>query len=187
MDSVFGLLGQILEALFSVVPRLCIIRATHNAIKWRHGKIPIACGPGLMIYWPLVTEVELLVVARQPLNLPTQSLMTKDKHQVVVGAVVVYRISDIVKAIGERNWDVESTVGDITQVAIVEEITRRNLDDLLKGVSEGKDSDLNRALTQNCRDQLRQFGVYVARCGLTDFSTCRVYKVLGNDIMRNTP
>lgn len=181
MDSIFGLLGQILEGLFSVVPRLVIIRATHNGVKWRHGKEPLPVKPGLTVYWPLVTEMEMLVVARQTLNLPTQVLMTRDKKQVVVGAFVVYKIADIVQAIGERNWDVETTVADITQAAIVEEITRRDLDDLLAGVAGGKESELNKALTANCKSELRQFGVYINRAGLTDFSTCRVHKVLGAD------
>ena len=170
--------------MLSVIPRLVIVRATHNAVKWRHGKHPIDVKPGLTFYWPLVTEMEMMVVARQTINLPTQVLMTRDKKQVVVGAFIVYKISDIVQAIGERNWDVESTVADITQAAIVEEIMGRDLDDLLAGISGGKKSELNKALTANCCGELRQFGVHVGRAGLTDFSTCRVHKVLGGDITR---
>ena len=181
MESIFGLLGQILDGILSVIPRLVVVRATHHAVKWRNGKEPIPVKPGLTVYWPLVTEMEMLVVARQTLNLSTQVLMTRDKKQVVVGAFVVYKISDIVQAIGERNWDVESTVADITQAAIVEEITSRDLDDLLVGISGGRESELNKALTHNCRGELRQFGVYINRAGLTDFSTCKVHKVLGAD------
>ena len=184
MESIFGLIGQFLDGILSIIPRLVIIRATHNAVKWRHGKHPIAVPPGLTIYWPLVTEMEMMVVARQTLNLPTQVLMTRDKKQVVVGAFIVYKISDIVQAIGERNWDVESTVADITQAAIVEEIMGRDLDDLLAGISGGKKSERNKALTANCCAELRQFGVHVGRAGLTDFATCRVHKVLGGDITR---
>lgn len=184
MESLLGLLGEVVDAIFSVIPRRIIIRATHQGVKWRYGKIPIAVGPGIEWYWPLVTEMDLMVVARQTLNLPTQVLMTRDKKQVVVGAFIVYKISDIVQAIGERNWDVESTVADITQAAIVEEIMSRDLDDLLAGISEGKNSELNKALTANCKTELRQFGVHVGRAGLTDFATCRVHKVLGGDITR---
>lgn len=184
MESIFGLLGQILESILSVVPRLVIIRATHQGLKWRYGKHAIAVDPGLSFYWPLVTDMEQYVVARQTLNLPTQVLMTRDKKQVVVGAFIVYKISDIVQAIGERNWHVDATVADITQAAIVEEIMGRDLDDLLAGISGGKNSELNKALTANCKGELRQFGVGVGRAGLTDFSTCRVHKVLGGDITR---
>jgi regulator of protease activity HflC (stomatin/prohibitin superfamily) len=186
VESLFGLLGGILDFFLSIFPRLVIIRATHHGVKWRHGKEPLAVEPGLAWYWPLVTEMELQVVARQTLNLQTQVLMTRDRKQVVVGAFVVYKISDVVQAIGERNWDVESTVADITQAAIVEEIMGRNLDDLLAGASDGKSSELNKALTANCQKELRQFGVHVGRAGLTDFSTCKVHKVLGGDITQMT-
>lgn len=181
MEPIFGLFSQVLEAMLSVVPRLTIIRATHNAVKWKRGKHPRPVKPGLTMWWPLITEMDQIVVARQTLNLPTQTLMTRDKKQIIVGAFVVYNIKDAVQAIGERNWDVESTVGDITQAAIVEEITKRTLDDLLTGISGGRESELNRELTENCRGQLRQFGVHVGRCGLTDFSTTRVYRLIGND------
>jgi regulator of protease activity HflC (stomatin/prohibitin superfamily) len=184
VESLFGLLGGMLDALFSIIPRLVIIRATHRAVKWRAGKTPIDVGPGLDWYWPLITEMVTMVVARQTLNLPTQVLMTRDKKQVVVGAFIVYKISDIVQAIGERNWDVDSTIADITQAAIVEEIMSRDLDGLLAGISGGKTSELNKAITANCRSELRQFGVWVGRAGLTDFATCKVHKVLGGDITR---
>lgn len=179
MESVFTLLGQVLEAILSILPRLTIVRATHNAVKWRRGKKSIAVPPGLTIYWPLITDIDWLVVARQTLNLPSQVLMTKDKHQVVAGAFIVYSIKDIIQAIGERNWDVDSTISDITQAAVVEVITSMTLDDILTGISGGKDSDFNQTLTKTCAIQLRQFGVHVMRAGLTDFSTCRVYKLIG--------
>jgi hypothetical protein len=60
-------------------------------------------------------------------------------------------------------------------MAIVEVIARTSLDDLLAGVS---DSTINRQLTHACRRRLRQFGVYVGRCAVTDFSACRVYKLI---------
>lgn len=181
MDSIFGLFGRILEAVLSFVPRLVIIRATHNAVKWKRGKNPCPVSAGLTVYWPLITDMDQIVVARQTLNLPTQTLMTSDQKQVIVGAFVVYSVKDVVQAIGERNWDVESTIGDIAQAAIVEELTKRTLDDLLAGISGGRGSKLNKELKKNCLQQLRPFGVHVERCGLTDFSTTRVYRLIGND------
>lgn len=185
METAFGWLGQIFEALLQFIPRLIIVRNTHQAVKWKMGGkvVPIEKGRRTW-YWPLVTDVETIVVARQTINLATQCLMTSDQKQVVAGGFVVYHINDVVQAIGERNWDVESTVGDISMAAIVEEVMQHELDDLLESISLGMQGDFNKKLTDNCRKQLRQFGVYVDRAGLTDFSTCRVYKVLGADMSR---
>ncbi len=183
METAFGWLGQIFEALLQFIPRLAIIRNTHQAVKWKLGGRVVAIAKGRRTwYWPLVTDLETIVVARQTLNLATQCLMTKDQKQVVAGGFVVYQINDVVQAIGERNWDVESTVGDISMAAIVEEVMQQCLDDLLKEIAAGFAGKFNERLTENCREQLLQFGVYVDRAGLTDFSTCRVYKVLGADI-----
>ena len=185
METAFGWLGQIFEAILQFIPRLVIVRNTHQAVKWKTRGRVVAIERGRRTwYWPLVTEIETIVIARQTLNLATQCLMTKDQKQVVAGGFIVYHINDVLQAIGERNWDVESTVGDISMAAIVEEIMQKNLDDLLIQVAAGFSGEFNKRLTESCRRQLRQFGVYVDRAGLTDFSICRVYKVLGSDMTR---
>jgi regulator of protease activity HflC (stomatin/prohibitin superfamily) len=183
METAFGWLGQIFEAMLQFIPRLVIVRNTHQAVKWKPGGkvVPIAQGRRTW-YWPWLTEIDTIVVARQTLNLATQCLMTSDHKTIVVGGFIVYHINDVVKAIGERNWDVESTVSDITMSAILESVMQEELDYLMSSVAEGIDGEFNKALTDNSRKQLRQFGVYVDRAGLTDFSTCRVHKILGSDI-----
>lgn len=173
----FAWIGQIVEALGSLIPRIVLIRATHRGVRWRRGKVVKQMSPGLHIYWPIITDVEQIVVARQTLNLPTQVLMTKDRHQIVVGCLVVYRIRDVVLAIGERNYDVDSTVSDVTQAAIVEVCSTRTLDQLQDGISW----EVEKALTRTTRKRLRQFGVYVQRCAVTDFSCCRTYKLITNE------
>lgn len=58
-----------------------------------------AMAPGLHFYWPLTTEVEVLVTARQTLAVPDQVMTTKDGKKIVVKTLVVYKIRDIVHAI----------------------------------------------------------------------------------------
>ena len=182
METAFSWIGQIFEGLLQFIPRLIICRNTHAGVKWKLGGKSVSIKSGSrVVYWPLLTEVELIVVARQTANFSTQVLMTNDEKQVVAGAFVVYHIIDVVQAIGERNWDVESTVADITMAAIVEEIMQRSLDDLREQIAEGAEGEFCRSLTENCRKQLRQYGVRVDRAGLTDFSTCKVYRMMGND------
>ncbi len=178
MESLFGLLGQFFEAVLSVIPRLVIVRATHKAVKWRHGKTPIAVNSGLTMYWPLVTEIDQQVVARQVINLPTQHLCTSDDVPVAVGGFVVYTIKDIVLAIGEKNFDVDDTVSDLARAALVEEITSLTYKDLREGLSGGRESDLYESLTQNLHEQLQEFGVSVERAGLIEFAKCRVIRLL---------
>jgi len=172
----FDWINDLIQALFSFIPRPLIIRATHGGVKWRWGSHVIELKPGVTIWWPLTTEVCTLVTARQTYNSPTQALMTKDKREVVAGGVIVYSIKDVLQAIGKRNWDVDTTVNDMTQAAIVEVVTKHTLDDLLANLC----GDIATSLTRTCRKELRQFGVYVHRAAVTDFSTCRAYNMMGS-------
>jgi len=175
METAFAWLGQIFDALLSFVPRILIVRATHGGVRWRHGSKVIPMFPGLHVYWPLVTEIEIIVTARQTLALPKQVLTTKDHKKIVIGTVVVYKIRDVVQAVGRTNWDVDTTINDITQAAVVSVIARHTLQELLDMVA--KDT-LNDALSEATRKELRQFGVFISRCKLTDFADCRVYKLV---------
>ena len=179
MDAALGWLGQVVEALLQFIPQLKIIRATHEGVRWKRGKFLCRMKSGLHIWWPLVTEIEEIVVARQTLNMSVQTLETKDHKQVIAEGFVVYRIHDVVKAIGKRNFDVDSTICDIAQAAIVEFVMSHSLSELKEGIAD-RDSDLSRKLTTDCRKQLRQFGVSIQRCGFTDFSTTKVYRMIGN-------
>jgi len=178
METAFAWLGQIFEAILRFIPRVLIVRATHGGVKWRHGHKVKPMLAGLHVYWPLVTEVEVIVTARQTLNLPTQVLTTRDNKKVVVGTVVVYRIRDVVHAIGRVNWDVDTTINDITQAAVVSVIAQHTLQDLLDMIAADKLNDL---LTAATRRELRQFGVFVSRCKLVDFADCKVFKLVTND------
>lgn len=156
------------------------MRNTFQGVKWRLGGEIVAVPPGSRTwYWPIITDFEQRVCARQPVKLPPQVLMTRDKKPVTVRGLVVYSISDIIRAIGERNWDVDSTVCDISMAIIVENIMCHTLDELLDGVSEGINGEFSKQLTNMCQDKLDEYGVAVENLVITDFSTCKVYKIMG--------
>lgn len=175
MENAFAWLGQIFDAILQFFPRRIIVRATHGGVKWRWRGEPVELKPGVRWYWPLLSDVETHVTARQTVNTRTQALVTKDDKQVSAGGVVIYSISDITQAIGKLNWMPDDTVGDIAQAAIVQVITSLTYQEIKDGVSE----KVEEALTLRCRKQLRQYGVYVHRAALTDFSPCNTFNLLG--------
>ena len=119
MESAFAWLGQLVETLYRFIPHILIIRATHGGVSWVRGKHIKLLAPGLHLWWPLTTEVEVIVTARQTLAIPDQVMATKDGKKVVVKTLVVYKIPDPVRAIGKLNWDVDTTINDLTQSAVV--------------------------------------------------------------------
>ena len=122
----------------------------------------------------MISDIEVVPVARQTLGLTMQTLTTSDSKSIAVAGVVVYSINDILKAIGERNFDVDDTLAEISKAAIVAVINGWSLGDL-----SGDVPGIEKDLTKECRKQLRPFGVYVHRAALTDFTVCRPISLLG--------
>jgi regulator of protease activity HflC (stomatin/prohibitin superfamily) len=175
MESAFAWLNQLFQAIYQFFPRILIVRATHGAVKWVRGKKVVALGPGLHFYWPLTTDVEVIVTARQTLAIPDQVMTTKDAKKVVVKTLVVYRIPDVVRAIGKLNWDVDTTINDLTQSAVIRVIATHTSEEIMQGIAG---ESLTTTLTHEVRKELRQFGVHVNRCKLVDYSECKVFKLL---------
>lgn len=175
METAFSWLGQMMEWLGKLIPRIIIVKRTHGGVKYVHGHKVVRLDPGLHFYWPIVTEVELHPVARQSVNLPTQVIMTKDRVSFVVGVVSVYEIHDIV-AVLSRNWDTDGTVLDITQTAVVEVCAGMTSDELIDKIK----TEVKMALTKTTRHFLKPYGIRVKKCAVTDFSICKVFKLVGD-------
>ena len=175
MESAFAWLGQLFETVYKFIPHILIIRATHGGVAWKRGKHVRLLVPGLHLWWPLTTEVEVIVTARQTLAIPDQVMVTKDGKKVVVKTLVVYRIPDPVRAIGKLNWDCDTTINDLTQSAVVRVVATHDYDEIMAGI---RDESLTKTLTKETRRELRQFGVHVTRCKLVDFADCKVFKLL---------
>ena len=92
--------------------------------------------------------------------------------------MVIYKIKDVVRAIGAKKWDCDSTISNITQAAIVGVFAKTGLADVLAGIA---DDSITVKLTAAVRRELRQFGVTISRYSITDFADCHVYKLIGNE------
>ena len=139
MESAFAWLNQLIETFYRFFPHILIVRATHGGVQMgprqahQAAHVPDSTG-----YWPLTTEVEVVVTARQTLAIPDQVMATKDGKKVVVKTLVVYKIRDPVRAIGKLNWDVDTTINDLTQSAVVRVIATHTYDEIMAGISGRK-------------------------------------------------
>ncbi len=172
----FSWLSDIFNGILQFIPRPLIIRATHGGIVWVFGSKVVELKPGWRWVWPLIMDWEIIPVARQTERIQDQALITKDSKQVVVRVIVIYSIRDLVQAIGQRNWDVGTTVNDIAAAAVIQVVTKWELNDLLTEIT----GTVEEQLTETCKRELNKFGVTVHKCCFIDFSTCRVYKIMGN-------
>jgi regulator of protease activity HflC (stomatin/prohibitin superfamily) len=122
-------------------------------VKWVREKHIKALGPGWHLYWPLTTEVEVVVTARQTLAIPDQVMASKDGKKVVVKTLVVYHIPDVVRAIGKVNWDVDTAINDLTRSAVARVIATHTYDEIMKGL---QDESLTQKLTKETRRELQK-------------------------------
>ena len=171
----FSWLSEIFNGLLSFIPRPVIIRATQGGVAWRFGYKIRTLKPGWRWIWPLITEYEVILVSKQVSAIESQALCTQDKRSVACSAVVIFTITDIVKAIGERHGELEALIESATASAVMEVITQHSLDTILSEIT----TNIEEVLTQNVRKRLRSLGVYVHRCFMSEFAPCKLFKILG--------
>lgn len=169
----FDWVGAFFEHLISAIPRFVKIRRTHRGVIWRFCGKPRELKPGLRFVWPMLDEYEIIVVARQTDDLPPQTLTLMDGTTVAVAGLTIYEIDNVVAAYGEFNWDVTSTIKDLSMAAIAEVVTKLTRDDL-RNISK-----INSQITRRVRAWSGEYGVKVERCRLVEVSVARTIRHLG--------
>lgn len=163
--------SDMMNTFGNIFPRVVLVQQTHRAVKFSGSKAK-ELGPGIHWWWPLVSQIEEIPVARQTVNLPSQSLVTLDDVTIVVSGVVVYSIRSAIDAI-VKNYDHEDTLKDVAMCSIAKVISGVTWKELREQQRGGK---LQERLTKAVRQSLRPFGFRVSRTALTDIVPCKVYR-----------
>ena len=174
--------GEFLQKMFEFLtrwlPRYRIVPATHGGVAFVRGKHKREIRPGLCWYWPVWTELTVMPLAAQVLNLQNQALVMRRGKQpvsVVVGAILEYEVRDPVKAFGER-YNLDDSIKNLALMAVKETFWNRPLTTIV-GNLDGFEAKLKRALS----GKLRRYGVRVLSVGLSDFAACKVYKFMAEE------
>ena len=176
MGAAFAWLGKLVEFFGSFFPRLLIVKSSHRAVKYVFGKRRVLLLPGLHVYWPIVTEVEVCAVVRQVLNLQSQILETRDGTTVVAGGLLVYEIDDALTFLADNENAYES-IDDVATAAIRKVVVGADLSELREGRAR-----LDGRLTREIQKLLSDFGVKVEYARLTDFARVRAYHLSGGSL-----
>jgi len=175
MDTAFAWVGELVRWMVCWVPRLGLCRATHGGVRFIRGAKVKRIWPGLYVYWPLITEVEVIPTARQSINLPPQTLVTKDGRSVFISVVYTVEITDPVKAIGHA-WDTVDTINDIGATAAVQIVTSRTFAELRDNLA----GEVCEELAKEAQKLLKPYGVKILQGRLSDFAECRVFRLIGD-------
>ena len=185
MEAALGWLGEIFKYLLSFIPRPLIARTTQGGVKWIKGKKVKEIKPGFGFYWPFTTSYEIIAVVRQGMVIKPKGLATRDLTNVSMGFTMVFRISNVVKALTEVD-NIFETIDEAGQTAapgIVAASSDRELVDQM--VVESPDSDeedesedsntqplslLDKKMTEATQRILKDFGVEMIWCKVNEFS-----------------
>lgn len=171
--------GELVRWVADLIPRWEICRATHGGVKFVRGRKVKPIRPGIYWFWPAVTECVLLPVVRHPVDLPAQSLTTRDGKSVMLSITLVVEVVDVIRALG-KTWDVDDMIRDIGRAAAGELVPTLRF-------SELRGPDVPDDLAKTARRLLRPYGVRVIRARLTDCTKNLVVRTVGDGSLVPVP
>ena len=175
----FDFINDIMRWFERFVPHWALLDPTEGGVKFTHKEEPVLLVPGeIYWWWPVVSNVYTIETKRQTMTI-TQRLTTKDEITVMVTTVIVYIISDVLKALVETR-DFEDTIGEIGEKLVVKPITSREFSDILLRMSES--NDLNNEVKRNARATLSELGVEVVDGYVSNFAQTEVFRHDGDGI-----
>jgi len=190
MESALSWVGEIAHFIISLCPHLVIIKTTDQGLKWVNGSKEVlltsenGCrtllprvssswpflhrpATGLHWYLPVVTELTVIPVRRQTLNLDDQFLTTRDGKAVGVGGILVYSVRNT-QVLLTACEDYEVSMKDICLTVVKRVVTGKEFQWFIDNPV-----DADRLLTKTIRAELNPFGVKTIRLTLGDFCSLR--------------
>jgi hypothetical protein len=89
--NAFAWLNDLMAWLGRWVPRIILVRASHEGVRFGMGGAVVRLSPGVHVYWPIVQEVQLVSLALRSLETSAQVV---DNYATSV--VVLYRFTNAV-------------------------------------------------------------------------------------------
>jgi regulator of protease activity HflC (stomatin/prohibitin superfamily) len=109
---------------------LTVIKQYEKGVTFTFGIVFSVKEPGLRIKIPIIQHMEKVDTREKVVNLESQNIITKDNITVKVDGVVQYKIIDAYKSTCLVQ-NVDKAIMDIAQSKIREEISKRDLQDIL--------------------------------------------------------
>lgn len=174
MGDALAWVGQVFEWLGKFIPRWEIVEVQVQGVKYVGGKKVVICPPGIHWWWPVTTKWETHQVVRQADELQSQTIVTADDKTIAVSGLLVYRVTDLATLVTNAYAPME-LVQDIALTAVHDVCCSMTWEEL-KG--EQRKGTLDTKLRNAAKNQLKEYGVDVVKCMLTDLAPARVIKLI---------
>jgi len=162
---------ELFEYILNFFPRIHVIYPNERGVRIRFGKYVKVLEPGWRIYWPLITDIQKLEVVVQIIDLPVQSLLTKDGKLLAISGAIEYIIVDVEKALLNVQ-DFDKSLPTLGMGLISEYVDDCTL-------SQCRDWDkLKKPILRMLRTRAKDWGIQVTRLYKTDLVPHKVYRMM---------
>jgi regulator of protease activity HflC (stomatin/prohibitin superfamily) len=152
---------------------IVFIRDYQRGVHFRKGLYLRTLDPGWWVRIPYVDDVEDVTVVDDVLDLPVQSITTKDGHMVSFSANIAYEIVDVHKMYC-RVQDFETSLSRAAMNHLARKVRDWTWDELMLN-----QRDLEKSLRDTMTTRVKEWGVKVLDVGLTDLVQAQQYRVYG--------
>jgi regulator of protease activity HflC (stomatin/prohibitin superfamily) len=153
----------VLHNLLALLP-FVVIYSYQGGVRWTLGKNPVNLSPGF--HWKIwfIQRIEIISVVDDFMELPIQSIITKDAKLVCFSVNIGYRITDVVRHFCEVDDFHSATVG-ISMTHLAQRVRELTLDELI-GDLRKLETSLNGTLTT----RMKNWGTEIFSVGFTNFA-----------------
>jgi regulator of protease activity HflC (stomatin/prohibitin superfamily) len=166
---------KILEVLLGIwheIIPFVIVDQYEKGILLRFGKFVRCVEPGLHIKWPYADKIMTEHVAWTTINLPPQSLVTKDDKNIVISAVIKYRVNDI-KTFLLEVWDTVDAISDMTQGIIKKAVMSKTWEEL-------RNEEVDNELAKKSRIEAKRWGIEIGAVTLANLAQIRSIRLFND-------
>lgn len=130
-------------------------------------------GPGIARAIPWFDSVEIRDVQEDSVNLPTQSVTTKDDVAVTFSASFMYEIEDVKASVFDVR-EFASSLQDLSLMHLAERVRGWTWTELLE-----RQKDLEDSLRGTLTTRAKRWGIRITKVGLTDLVKARQFRHFG--------
>ena len=164
-------IGYIIEWIGNFIPRIAHIKKTHKGVMYTRSGAKIV-DAGMHVYLPLWTSLELYPIKRQTLNIPPQTLTTKNGETLLVAVAVIYYINDVYRAL-VGTYELQDTISDICQQSVKYCILQHSFDEIIQNQEE-----IDEEICADISSSVIDYGVGIENAFITDIAKVKVLKIV---------
>lgn len=160
--------------LYNALTPFVVVYSYQRGVRWTLGGNPRELGPGLHLkLWP-IWDIEVIPVVDDYIELPIQSVITKDGKLVCFSTAIGFRIVDAVKHFCEVE-DFKEAIAALSMAHLAKRVRETNYDDVSSDLKRLEDS-LEGTLTT----RVKPWGSEIVMVGFINFALVpRQFRIFG--------